>query len=500
MMIFSRVTGAALVLSFLLCGAGCVTQPVNTANTTTTNSTTNTTSTANTPATVKTNATEATELPVTLPILDAFFQDTTFTSELKTKLQLTDEQVEKLRKMAREETGKLREADADDHSGTTAAARTRAAEQIKSIIGEEKTQQLTMLIGERWSGTGEEGNANTANANAPTSGSPNASGSNTAHGVKGQPNNVPTDTRIVVNAPAYRMDVFDAGRLVKSYKIGIGYPEFPLPTGQRKAGTIIFNPTWTPPDEPWVEASNKVQPGQKIEAGSKLNPLGPIKIPIGLPSLIHGGKAPAKLGGFASHGCVGLTTPQVQEFARVLAGLTGTQLTDAQVADYARNPTETKEVRLAHAVPVELRYETVVVEDGRLHIYRDVYDHNTNTEENLRAVLAVYGVTLEQLSEAERTTTLNALTEMSRDASGRIDEPKPAESGNTARGTVQNPRSSRKETNANGNQVTRAVKGRKEIVIEIAALKGKGYPAPVDLSLGGVSKKQAAAAPADRRR
>ena len=45
------------------------------------------------------------------------------------------------------------------------------------------------------------------------------------------PNAVPKDTRIVVNIPAFRMDVFREGSLLKSYKIGIGYPQFPLPTG-----------------------------------------------------------------------------------------------------------------------------------------------------------------------------------------------------------------------------------------------------------------------------
>src|SRR6185436_18732100 len=109
----------------------------------------------------------------------------------------------------------------------------------------------------------------------------------------GKANEVPTDTRVIVNTPAYRMDVFDAGRLVKSYKIAIGYPEFPLPTGERKARTIIFNPSWTPPDEPWVAKMKGVTAGEKVEAGSRLNPLGPIKIPIGGPSLIHGGKSPA---------------------------------------------------------------------------------------------------------------------------------------------------------------------------------------------------------------
>src|SRR5262249_23454752 len=159
---------------------------------------------------------------------------------------------------------------------------------------------------------------------------------------KQAPNTVPTDSRIVINIPAFRMDVFDRGRLVKSYKIGIGYPQFPLPIGLRKATTIIFNPTWTPPDSPWIAKMN-VTAGEKIQPGSKLNPLGPIKVPIGGPSLIHGGKSPAKIGTFASHGCVGLTTPQVQDFAKLLAQVGGAQVTDADLANYARNKTQTKQ-------------------------------------------------------------------------------------------------------------------------------------------------------------
>src|SRR5918992_878636 len=139
------------------------------------------------------------------------------------------------------------------------------------------------------------------------------------------PNAVPKDTRIVVNIPAFRMDVFKDGSLVKSYKVGIGYPEYPLPRGLRKAETIIFNPTWTPPNEPWV-----ANPGVVVPAGSKANPLGPIKVPIGGPSLIHGGKALSKIGKFASHGCVGMTNDQVKDFAKVLADASGTELsTDA---------------------------------------------------------------------------------------------------------------------------------------------------------------------------
>ncbi len=141
------------------------------------------------------------------------------------------------------------------------------------------------------------------------------------------------------------MDLFQDGKLVKTYKVGIGYPEFPLPTGMRKAKEIIFNPTWTPPDEPWVESSNKVKVGEKVAAGDKLNPLGPIKIPIGSPSLIHGGKSPAKLGTFASHGCVGLTNAQVQDFAFDLANISGTTLSKEDVKGYEKTKTEQKKDR-----------------------------------------------------------------------------------------------------------------------------------------------------------
>ena len=293
---------------------------------------------------------------------------------------------------------------------------------------------------------------------------------------------IPQGTRVIINAPAFRMDLFEDGKLTKSYKIGIGYPEFPLPTGLRIADTIIFSPTWTPPDEPWVESPNsKVKVGQKIEAGDKLNPLGSIKIPIGLPSLIHGGKAPAQIGSFASHGCVGLTNPQVRDFAKHLARLGGTQISDERIAEYEKNRTETRPVKLSRAVTVELRYETVTVEDGKLHIYRDVYDRGANTEDNLRNVLQAYGVTVDQLSEGQRSQVTNALSQMARGASG-----KPVIKLAGADGSDKD--EVKPKNNASG-KAPRTIKGGKEVVIEIGALKGKGYPAPVDLDTGVASKK-----------
>ena len=350
-------------------------------------------------------------------------------------------------------------------------SRKRATEAIGVVLGAAKTEEFFGLARDYWVAGGPDKSATTE----PAATLPPA------------PNSVPKDTRVVVNIPAFRMDVFKNGELVKSYKIGIGYPEFPLPTGMRKAETIIFNPTWTPPDEPWVKNAMK---GQKIAAGSKLNPLGPIKIPIGSPSLIHGGKALAKIGTFASHGCVGLTNAQVKDFAKVLAEATGAELTDAKIQAYLKNPTRTQALKLAQSVPVELRYETIVMEDGTLHIYRDVYNQDTNTEANLRAVLEANGTSLEDLSEDERTEVLEAVNAMSRRPSKQNATSKTV----TKSANVSTPSPSPALTNANDATAKKTdqkpsvkkpiTKNQKEVVIELAGLKGKGYPAAIKLDNG----------------
>src|ERR1051325_4941134 len=356
-----------LILGVLAClFTSCTTPPTNT----------NTASVQPTPAPSASPSPSPVEsktasVQITLPLLDALLTDDKFVSRLKTNLKLSDEQIDSLKRASSAEITRLRESNAEDVDGNSGNPRARAEEQLRSILGEQKAKELTSLANEYWS-KGDQADA---------------SGDNGPQMLPG-PNAVPTDTRVVVNIPAFRMDLFQDGSLVKSYKVGIGYPQFPLPFGLRKANQIIFNPTWTPPDSPWVEKMKNVTAGETVKAGDKDNPLGPIKIPIGLPSLIHGGKSPAKIGKFASHGCVGLTNAQIKDFASQLAKASNTsEVSDSTITSYLKDPEKTKTVKLSQAVPVELRYETIVLEDGKLHIYKDVYAQDTNTEENLRAVL-----------------------------------------------------------------------------------------------------------------
>ena len=189
-----------------------------------------------------------------------------------------------------------------------------------------------------------------------------------------------------------------------------------------------------------------------------------------MPSLIHGGKSPAKIGKFASHGCVGLTTNQIKDFALLLSKAAGTDLTQQKIASYLEDKDQTKTVKLDQPVPVELRYETIVLEDGKLHIYKDVYEQDTNTEENLRRVLEAQGLKLEDLSEGQRTEALNALNAMSA-------HPKPSPSPSASPEASASPK---RKTAAK----KKPAKPQTEIVIDISNLNKKGYPAPVDLDEG----------------
>jgi lipoprotein-anchoring transpeptidase ErfK/SrfK len=432
-----------LIVAFVFCATACVQKPPE--NSTVTNASqppANTDGASN--STASRPPSGESQVPVTLPLVDAMLQDESFANDAKSSLQITDEQIQKLSDAARDDILHLDETDQDTPRSTRAATK-KAEQTIKQVLGADKGNQFIAFVRERGAGV----NAETTTV----------------------PNSVPTDTRIVINSPGYRMDIFENGKLVKTYMVGIGYPEFPLPTGLRKADKIIFNPPWTPPDSPWVKG--KFRPGKTVEPGSKDNPLGILKIPIGLPNLIHGGKRPDRLGNFASHGCVGLTNDLVREFALEVAKLSNTPLTLDQMHEYEREKTESKDVKLQSAVPVELRYETIVVQNGKLIIYRDVYEKGTNTEENLRRVLDAAGVSFDSFSQTDQQQMREALQRMAVDAVGNpVDE----------NDTNKESKSSTRET--------KNVKGLKDITLEFPQLAGRGYPDPVNLAGQVPEKKQ----------
>jgi hypothetical protein len=94
--------------------------------------------------------------------------------------------------------------------------------------------------------------------------------------------------------------------------------------------------------------------------------------------------------------------------------------------------------------------------------------------------LEANGVKLEDLSEDERTQVMNALNAMSgrpqsEAAPKKTVELNAANQKTTEKTSEKTPKPARSKPIA---------KNQKEVVIEIAALKGKGYPAAVNLDTG----------------
>ncbi len=218
------------------------------------------------------------------------------------------------------------------------------------------------------------------------------------------------DLKITVNVPAFQMTLWQNGKEVKTYPVGVGMEDYPIYVGLRSASQVIWNPNWVPPKSDWVEGSKKVKAGEIILPTDSRNPLGKVKIPLGDGFLIHQAKGVSDLGGLVSHGCVRVLLPDLYDLAEKIVVARELELTPAQIS-VAKNTKKTLTAELEPDIPVEITYDTIVVEAGKLHIYPDVYDRKKNTIENLRAELETSGVRASKLNDAILKKMLALATE-----------------------------------------------------------------------------------------
>ncbi len=200
------------------------------------------------------------------------------------------------------------------------------------------------------------------------------------------------DIKITVNVPAFRLTLWQNGKEVTTYEIGVGMKKYPIVIGQRRVKQVIWNPEWVPPDSEWVnESHSDVQPGEHIEAGDPRNPLGKLKIPLGDGFLIHQAAKPSDLGHLVSHGCIRMLKDDIADLANKIVTARALNITPQQV-DHAMKSTDRLVANLNPPVVIDIDYDTLVVEGGVLHIYPDVYSRDTNTAQNLRAELQSVGI------------------------------------------------------------------------------------------------------------
>ncbi|HEY7543747.1 MAG TPA: L,D-transpeptidase [Blastocatellia bacterium] len=196
---------------------------------------------------------------------------------------------------------------------------------------------------------------------------------------------------ITVNIPAFRLTLWQSGKEVITYQIGIGRKKFPLPSGERRATAIVLNPEWVPPSSEWVLDSKDVEPGERIEADDPRNPLGKIKIILGEGILIHEASKPDDIGHLVSHGCVRMLTEDIFDLTERIIKARSLPVSHEQI-ERAKTTTERMAIDLNPPLWVDINYDTQVVEQGILRLYPDVYDRGSLTIENVRAELQAAGV------------------------------------------------------------------------------------------------------------
>ena len=217
------------------------------------------------------------------------------------------------------------------------------------------------------------------------------------------------DIRITINIPAFQMTLWQSGKEVRTYEIGIGRKEFSLPSGLRHARQVIFNPDWIPPDSEWVY-EHDVEPGERVEADDPRNPLGKIKIPIGGGGiLIHQAFKASDIGHLVSHGCVRVRLDELYELIDRIIAARSLPTSRAQI-ERARKSKDRFVIKLDAPLVVDISYDTQVVEGGVLHLYPDVYSKKTNTIANLRAELKEAGVEDSKLDDGTLQQMLDRVT------------------------------------------------------------------------------------------
>jgi murein L,D-transpeptidase YcbB/YkuD len=211
------------------------------------------------------------------------------------------------------------------------------------------------------------------------------------------PNQEVSDVTLVVNLPAFELVLRKGGTSIKRYRIGIGRKQFRTILGVHDASSIIWNPSWVPPDSPWVKEMD-IEPGERIGADDPRNPLGKIKIPLGGSYLIHESAKSSDIGRLVSHGCIRMRRSDLYNLAEALLDARNWPVSKTRV-EKAKRSKAALIARLKPPVRIEILYDTIIVRDGTLWIYPDVYHRDFNTVARIRAVLQDAGVDTSSIAD-----------------------------------------------------------------------------------------------------
>lgn len=203
------------------------------------------------------------------------------------------------------------------------------------------------------------------------------------------------DIKFTVNVPAFKLTLWQNGKEIKNYPIGVGMKNYPIFVGLKNINNVIWNPVWDAPMSEWVATSLR---GKSIKPTDSRNPLGKIKIPLGHGYLIHQAKGKRDLGSLVSHGCIRMMLKDLYDLNDKIISARSLEVFPKDIKQ-AKRTKKTFYVETDEKIPIEITYDTMVIEAGVLRIFPDVYSYRKTPIEDLRKELRVNGVESESISD-----------------------------------------------------------------------------------------------------
>jgi lipoprotein-anchoring transpeptidase ErfK/SrfK len=114
---------------------------------------------------------------------------------------------------------------------------------------------------------------------------------------------------ITIDRPGFTLRFFKRLRLARTYRIAVGQVGLETPAGLYHVQNKAVNPAWHVPNSAWAGSLA----GQVIPGGTAENPLKSRWMGIYDGAGIHGTADVGSLGTAASHGCIRMAIPDVEE-------------------------------------------------------------------------------------------------------------------------------------------------------------------------------------------
>ena len=115
---------------------------------------------------------------------------------------------------------------------------------------------------------------------------------------------------VIVNRGAFKLTLYKHLKVAKTYGIAVGQVGLETPAGLYHVQNKAVNPAWTMPNSDWVAPADR---GKVIPGGTAENPLKARWLGIFAGAGIHGTDNVGSIGTAASHGCIRMRIPDVED-------------------------------------------------------------------------------------------------------------------------------------------------------------------------------------------